>query len=61
MAKQFGILRQKIRFAFRLRGKILYALAVSSPALLVSILPHVVFSQRVQMSKLEISAGTPYN
>ncbi len=61
MVGQFGILRQKIRFTFRHRGKILYALVISSSALLLSILPHIAFSQKVQLSKLEIPAGASYN
>ena len=60
MAKRYEILKQN-RFNLRHRGKILYALAVSSIVLLVSILPHSTFSQRVQVSKLEIPGGAPYN
>ena len=61
MGKQFGILRQKIRFAFRHRAKILYAFVVASAVLLLSVLPHIVFSQRIQLSKLEIPRGALYN
>src|SRR5947207_9907756 len=61
MAKQLGILRQQIRFSFTHGGKILYFLVVSSSALVISTLPRIAFSQKVQLSKLEIPAGATYN
>jgi hypothetical protein len=58
MAKQFGTLRQKI--TLRREDKILYVMIISSMALL-AILPHNAFSQKVQLSKLEIPQGASYN
>ena len=58
---RFRIFGQSFVYAFRHRDKILYALAMFSATLLISILPRISFSQQVTLAKLEIPANTSYN
>lgn len=59
MTKQFGVMRQKARSV--LECKIHSILTIFSLVLLVNLAPLNAFSQRSQMSKLEIPAGASYN
>ena len=58
---RFRIFGQRIGYAFRDRNKILYALAMFSATLLISIFPRLSFSQNVTQARLEIPAKTTYN
>src|SRR5579859_2376959 len=53
--------RQSIGYSFRQRNKILYAVALGCAIAIMSIVPNITYSQKVEVGKLEIPAGTTYN
>src|SRR5258707_3234111 len=61
LSYHFRIIRQHVRYSFRQRTKILYALIMFCTTLLLSLLPRITFSQQVKLNKLEVPAGTAYN
>jgi len=58
---RFGIEGLRIRYGFRQTDKIRYALLLGCVIALMIISPNISYSQKKNLSKLEIPAGTTYN